>query len=579
MSADIDRQFGNVFVSRCFFVKSSCVLFAIFCFASSTPYAENGNLSPSSQLALTVQQKAALFDRLVVEIERLDGDGLIFRDTRPESWGDTVERLRKEASSATTSIDYGQVLHRLRGTYPNFHAGVSIADAYRAPWMQGDRWLPVVIRADVVKPGVSRTTLRVARVDETWANSQVANDGKPQLGDMVVAINGRPASEWLRENEIFCKQPLAEQCPMEFHRNLARGFLFWRPDSPLVVDTVRQGEKGEPVRFTIAPEVVAQLSPAVVAPTTPKFCDAAVPRPPEGFQLVWAGSMVCVFEHPKLIGTQIWRIPSFASEQSRTRDAKPGQHKTVRQETAYFYEEFWKKSAPNVKLLIIDIAGNGGGESVLAWYQLLFSKPYQSSFVRFKKVREFDNLTVRNSLFWKSNTFADFINILKRDGSFSKISEGEWLPPFPMFCPNDDATCLTEKHEPLTHGFAGRVSLIVDPLCISACVEFARNVKEQLDARIVGLPDSADTTFSRLQIHFGFDAEGQPIAAVADVTKVVSRVGSFTVAATRSTNAKGVVHSGQPLTVDRVVERRWNQDGDQWARDAISVALEPLSAR
>ena len=533
--------------------------------------AENGSPNPSSHTSLSAQQKLALFDLVVAEIERLDGDGLIIRHTRPESWRETVARLRKEAALSATLIDYGYVFHRLRGTYPNFHAAVNIADAYRAPWMQGDRWLPVIIRADVVKPGVKRPSLRIAWIDQAWANAPPPRDTRPPLGDVVTAINGRPTSEWLRENEIFCKQPLAAQCPMEFHRNLARGYLFWRPDTPLVVDVERQGEA---VRFTIDPTVVSTPSLTTSAATPPAFCDAAVGRVPDGFVLAWAGTMVCVFEHPKLAGTQIWRISSFASEQSRTRDAKPGTHKTVREETAAFYEKFWAKNAPTVKHLIIDVAGNGGGENVLAWYQLLFTKPYQSSFVRFKKIREFDEPAVRQALFWKSNTFADFVDKLKQDGSFSKIREGEWLPPFPMFCPNDDATCLTEKHEPRAHGFSGRVSLIVDPLCISACVEFARNVKVALGARVVGLPDSADTTFSRLQIHFGFDVDGQPVTAVADESKVKSRVGSFTVAATLSTNATGVVHSGQPLTPDRVVERRWNQDGDQWAREAVAAALE-----
>ncbi len=555
-------------------MKLIVLLYAALGFVSALAIADTASSLVSTQPPLTTQQRVALFDRVVAEIERLDGDGLVIRHTRPESWRETVTRLRQEAASAVTLTDFGYVFHRLRGTYPNFHAGTSIVDAYRAPWMQGDRWLPVVIRADVVKPGVTRPTLRISWVDEKWAGLQVAPDRRPMLGDVVVAINGRPASEWLRENEIFCKQPLAAQCPMEFHRNLARGYLFWRPDTPLVVELLRQGEKGETIRFTIAPDVVAPLSLAVPASVPPKFCDAAVPRVPDGFQLAWAGSMVCVFEHPALAGTQIWRIPSFFSEQAQTRDAKAGQHKTVAEETAAFYDEYWKKNAPNIKHLIVDIAGNGGGESAVPWYQLLFVKPFQSSFVRFKKVREFDHPVTRQALFWKANTFADFVDKLKQQGSFAKIAEGEWLPPFPMFCPNDDATCLTAKHEPRAHGFSGRVSVIVDPFCISSCVEFARNLKYKLDARIVGLPDSADTTFSRLKIHFGFDADGQPATSVEDDSKIVSRVGSFTVAATLSTNSDGIVHSGQPLKPDRIVERKWNQDGDQWARGAITAALE-----
>lgn len=554
-------------------MKFVCLLYTVFSFASATVFAQNSNLSQSLPPSLTQQQKVTLFDRVVSEIERLDGDGLIIRHTRPESWRETVARLRKEAALAATLIEFGDVFHRLRGTYPNFHAAVRLADAYRAPWMQRDRWLPVVIRADVVKPGISRPRLRVASVDAAWANARSANDGTPVLGDEVVAINGRPASEWLRENEIFCKQPLAAQCPIEFHRNLARGLLYWRPDSPLVIDVVRLGEKAEAIRFTINPNAVASPPPTASVALPPMFCDAAARRMPEGFTLAWAGSMVCVFEHPRLAGTQIWRISSFASEYARTRDAKPGQHRTVQQETAAFYEAFWGKRASNVTHLIIDVAGNGGGESVVPWYQLLFTKPFQSSFVRFKKILEFDDPAVRQALFWKANTFADFVGKLKRDDSLSKISEGEWLPAFPMFCPNDDATCLTVKHDPRTHGFSGRASVIVDPLCISACAEFARNIKYTLDVRIVGLPDSAETTFSRLQIHFGFDADGLAITSIEGDSPVKSRVGTFTVAATLSTNVNGVVHSGRPLKPDRIVERRWNQNGDEWAREAISAAL------
>ena len=52
-----------------------------------------------------------------------------------------------------------------------------------------------------------------------------------------------------------------------------------------------------------------------------------------------------------------------------------------------------------------------------------------------------------------------------------------------------------------------------------------------------GLPDSSDTTFSRLQIHFGFDAEGHASTGIEDASNVKRKVGSFKAAATQSTNA------------------------------------------
>ncbi len=83
----------------------------------------------------SVEQRLALFDQLVLDIERLDGDGLLARDTRPESWRETVARLRKSASEARTPLEYGHVFHRLRATYPNTHAEINTSSAYFAPWM------------------------------------------------------------------------------------------------------------------------------------------------------------------------------------------------------------------------------------------------------------------------------------------------------------------------------------------------------------------------------------------------------------------------------------------------------------
>ena len=196
-------------------------------------------LAGAETLLPTKAQRVALFDALVSEIERLDGDGLINRHTRPESWRQTTSKLRDAAATANSPIEYGQVFHRLRATYPNFHAGVSIADAYRGAWMQSDAKLPVLIRAEAVGPGQPRPPLRIAQVDEAWAKSTAPEATLPRVGDIVIAMNGRTVDEWHRENEVFCKQPTLAQCPIEFHRNLARGLLFWHPDAPLALEIIR----------------------------------------------------------------------------------------------------------------------------------------------------------------------------------------------------------------------------------------------------------------------------------------------------------------------------------------------------
>jgi hypothetical protein len=234
---------------------------------------------------------------------------------------------------------------------------------------------------------------------------------------------------------------------------------------------------------------------------------------PPGFTLAWQGTMLCVFENSKVAGTQIWRIETFFSEQARTRDGEIGKLKSVAQEIDAFYEQFWKTSAPNVKHLVIDLAGNGGGESAMPWLKLLLVKPFQSMLVRFKKIHEFDSPAVRKALFGNSDAFAQFLGALERDGTLAKIREGDGLPLTPMFCAADDSSCASALHQPRSHGFVGRLSLVIDPYCNSACSTFAWLLNDKLRVEIFGLPDMGDTAFARLRTFSAMTAPENPSRA------------------------------------------------------------------
>ena len=67
-----------------------------------------------------------MFDAVVGSITRLDGDGLVFRSKRRESWDATVARLRREAEAAGSLTDFGRVFKRLDATYPNLHTRVHL---------------------------------------------------------------------------------------------------------------------------------------------------------------------------------------------------------------------------------------------------------------------------------------------------------------------------------------------------------------------------------------------------------------------------------------------------------------------
>ncbi len=552
--------------------------------ASARTEAETIPAETQTQTATIPSREArqALFDKVVGDIERLDGDGLTIRNQRPEQWRATVARLRVAAAEAAMPASFGQVFYRLRATYPNLHAGVSLANGFEPRWMPNGAGLPITIRAEALTPTVTRPTLRVATVADAWVKAQPAIANLPSVGDPVVTINQRPVADWLRENEIFCRYPLAWQCPVDFQRNLSRGLLFWRPGEPLAL-TLRRGKAivtavinaapiPPPANSTASASATSTFPPV---PTSP--CETAKPRTPEGYGLVWAGTMVCVFADPEAPDTQIWRIETFASAQSRVFDAQRDQYKSVEQETEDFYSEFWQANSAKVKHLIIDVAGNGGGEVVVRWLALLARSPFQMPYVEYKRIREFNDPNVRKALFGSSTKSLRFVDQMQRDGTFATIPEGGWLPRQQQFCFSEDTEpdvdCNAVRHAPRAHGFKGRISIVIDQFCHSACVTFARTARDLLGSRIIGLPDTGDTTFSRLQLHFGFDKDGMPITGVENTAGIVQPVGRFTVAATRTTDADGKVISAKPLMPQRTVPRLWNQTGDQWAKVVLNTAL------
>lgn len=50
--------------------------------------------------------------------------------------------------------------------------------------------------------------------------------------------------------------------------------------------------------------------------------------------------------------------------------------------------------------LILDVIDNHGGQSPIPYYGLFYSDPYQEQYVQFKKIQEFEQEEILNSLFW-----------------------------------------------------------------------------------------------------------------------------------------------------------------------------------
>lgn len=517
-------------------------LFVVFgCFSFSS-IADTKTIGMDGQL---------LFDDVVRQIERLDGDGLLPRNNRPETFAQTLKKLSVEASEAATLFELGRVFRRLDATYPNLHAHLILNPKLNEAATSGRVSLPFRFfpeRSPSAGPLIYRLSI-----------------SKPQLtnlktGDILLAINGKTMDYWEKENFLFCKFPLREQCLRELQSNFTAEILGWNRAQKLTVQILRGEEKLEEA-------VNVEVTTTAPSKTGQSQCSAQSGRYKD-FSLVHKGIHVCAFESVKHPQTVVLRISSFYYEKS-----------SLQKDVDKFAKLYWQAKAPTVEHLIIDVIDNHGGDIPVPYYALLVDEPFQEMFVKYKKIAEFERPDILQTLFWgepgKTNWFAQ----LKSVGEFAKINEGEFLPPVPQFCASSKGDCLKTLFPSQKSGFRGKIKILVNQYCISSCVGFVYNVKRLLSERteLIGFPDSGDSAYSRLAIMAkpvgaktqiqvtGFESAGGPQYKNEWVQQVVS--------VTRSSDESGHVISGVPQTLHTWVPQLWDESSEDWAKKVFQEAL------
>ena len=527
------------------------------CFIASSP-----SLLAQGQFQLpTADQREAIIVALSQEIERIDGDGLPVRQDRSLAWADIATVLKADARRADTAFKFAHVLTRFDAAYPNLHSRVEFGAALQAA-LPTDYPRPDA-RFDIEESGVANPRFVISQVS---ANFPEPN--KPQRGDVVVAINTLPIAEWIDENFNYCEWPLRAQCDPELFVNLANERLHWNRDKPLTY-TLKRDER----EWTVVVPVSSRL-PRTPSDPRAAECGSHPDRYPN-FQLSYTGNRVCVYQstsHPSLA---VMRITSFNYRALR-------EDQTIRtlDDEIQALTPWWVQQAHWANL-IIDVIDNGGGQSPIGYYELLFRQPFQEQYVRFKKLPEFEDPALRRSLFWGSDGQEIWFQRLLSEGVYSALSYGEFLPPVPMFCPSESRACDDGLFQPIDHPFVGKVQLLTSRYCVSSCDGFIYALKENLSGRLklYGEPQAADSAFSRLTIDVvrddtqanGFRLQVRPIR----VTPTAGTIFSQTVAVSKSVKKDGVPVGGKPVAVDHPVPQA-ALDADPWALKVFKKALLDL---
>lgn len=515
-------------------------------------------------MPLSKDVQLGLFDELASEMERLDGEALFVRSNRPTPWGKVVQDLREGILRSGELGDFSRALMRLDYAYPNLHSRIELGDELRNA-LPGRLSPSVRFGADWVSE--LQTRFRVSSVDPGLV---VPASDYPQVGDELVAINGKAMSVWSDLNFDFCKLPLRAQCDTELPNRFVGRVLPLTKNQRLTY-ALKRADRTWTIQVPIK-----DAAPASGMDSSGLECKND-PNRYKGYSLGYSGNRLCVFESPSAPSTAIMRITSFDYRNLPDSQLIRG----IEQEVDAVYP-WWKEHAI-WDHLVIDLIDNGGGNAPIPYYRILLQKPFQEQYFRLKKNPELLDGRIRKGIFWGSGAQEIWFQDILKSGVFANTATGELLPALPMFCADESRNCTDGSFEPREHPFNGRVSVLLNQWCVSSCDGFVYAMKEQFGprAKFYGHPQAADTAYSRLTVHAfldssqpkGFYLQIHPIRMALDTPSLFSQ----TLSVTRSVTASGTMVSGAPVALDGFVAETL-ENRSRWVQEVLDAALGQANA-
>lgn len=509
------------------------------------------------------------YDKFIIELDRLNGDGLIPRQNRKKSFSQVSKELRRDLVKAKTKFEAGRIFARLDAAYTNNHSYADLSAEYSYKKSEGALKLAVSLQPDLIFEDGKVERYTISSVDESSFET-LSKDERPKIGDEIVAINKRPMSSWSDENFEFCKFPLRSQCELELFDNLKNELLSWHRKQKLNITFVRNKKK-----LTIdVPFAIKEKSESKAEDRAP--CEVNEVRY-KSFKLVYKGYNACLYERSDKPGFAVLRLASF-----RYRNvAESYQIKNVHDEANKFNKEYWSKHSKNLNTFVIDVVDNYGGDTVVPWVEIFATASFQDQFVEFKNIKEFANENYRKAALYEDLGKIAIINKWKKDGYYDTVPVGGFFKPMSQFCSSQDESCLEKKWPAVGNNFKGQFFLITNNWCISSCSGFVWTMKNTLGDRLntVGVPDSADTTYTRASIEVRMTSQAPFYELVVEGRSsgrhknlVENAVVKQVVSVTRSTNQDASIVSGQPVKTNYFNAPRWDEDGDMWVNRILTSA-------
>lgn len=534
-------------------------------------------VSPAKSVLDNPNLNVQAFDLLTSEIERLDASAIQLHQNRSKTWFEIKKELRYDLLKAESSEQIARVFYRLDQSYSNSHAYMDIDPDLTESF-------PLQPLSPSIEMGYDWLSLSQTRVRIKSLHSEIHDYGKtskaPQVGDEIIAINGRSLNFWLDENFNFCKQTLKTQCLFEFQHNFYSQILGWSSTEPILY-TLKRGSKHWDV-----PVYVKAIARPPSIPAS-KFCFAD-PGRYNGFKLVYSGNRACIFQSLTDSAIAVLRISSFSYKGAKGL-VQPSHEEVVcstdeKKAIGSIPEEveclgpWWIQNA-KWKHLVIDVTDNLGGNDPAPYYKLIFNKPIQEDQVQIKKFAELTDPSVNSSVFYDQEGMRSWFNDLKQTATWDQISVGDLLPSISVYCycPESNVACNDYSIKPYAHSFDGKVSVLLNHKCVSSCDGFVWLLQSRLAERgkFYGLPNAADGAWGMVNVDIIFDEISQSfksnirsLDAEPNPKVVISQV----VVVTSSVDRSGRILDGIPVNLNKFVSFDFANPKD-WLNKALQAAI------
>lgn len=231
--------------------------------------------------------------------------------------------------------------------------------------------------------------------------------------------------------------------------------------------------------------------------------------------------------------------------------------------------------------LILDVQNNRGGRENTAFIAEFAQKPFYDLQVRYKKTDLLKNDELRKYLFYYSGRAESWYQRLVKNGTISKIKDGEYLPQRGDFC-RGSKYCEMEAIEPNKNDRKyKKIAVLTNQMCVSSCDDLVWRMKEFANAEVIGQPQSADATYSRIVLAFYIDKNGKIAKKYfGDGQKIEvdgQKIATMRIPYSRTVDANGELIQGKPAKLSRLVPVTKNNFSDL-EKDVLREAVHHLKA-